>query len=67
MSDAGSQQDAGEPTKRERPTIAEESRQPWAPDHPDVKEAGDDGPHTSDATNVAPAAGDDVEGSETQR
>ena len=67
MSDARSQQDSREPAERERRTIAEESRERWAPDHPDVKEAGDDGPHKSDATNVARAAGDGVEGSETQR
>ena len=62
MSDAGSRENPREPATRERPTIAEESRQRWAPDHPDVKETGDDGPHRSDATN----AGDGAESSETE-
>lgn len=47
----GSERDTGAPKWSGHRTIAEESRERWTPDHPDVKEAGDDGPHRTESTD----------------
>jgi hypothetical protein len=59
MSDVGSQQDSRDPRKSGPRTIAEESRERWTPEHPDVKEAGDDGPHGPVSESVTSTTGDD--------